>query len=62
VEPKPEGSSPHSQQHATGPYPEPIEFTLHPPTDLLEYHYADQFKEDEVSGACGTHGRGEKGI
>jgi hypothetical protein len=31
VEPEPEGSSPHSQQPANGPYPEPGESTPHPP-------------------------------
>jgi hypothetical protein len=31
VAPEPEGSSPHSQQPAKGPYPEPGESTLHPP-------------------------------
>jgi hypothetical protein len=30
VEPEPEGSSPHSQQPANGPYPEPGESTPHP--------------------------------
>jgi hypothetical protein len=29
---KPEGSSPHSQQPATGPYPEPVESNPHPPS------------------------------
>jgi hypothetical protein len=29
--PEPEGSSPHSQQPATGPCPETVEFTPHPP-------------------------------
>jgi hypothetical protein len=27
---EPEGSSPHSQQFATGPYPEPVESNPHP--------------------------------
>jgi hypothetical protein len=31
VAPEPEGSSPHSQQPANGPYPEPGESTPHPP-------------------------------
>jgi hypothetical protein len=31
VAPEPEGSSPHSQQPANGPYPEPDESTPHPP-------------------------------
>jgi hypothetical protein len=31
VAPEPEGSSPHSQQPANGPYPEPAESTPHPP-------------------------------
>jgi hypothetical protein len=31
VAPEPEGSSPHSQQHANNPYPEPDESTPHPP-------------------------------
>jgi hypothetical protein len=30
VAPEPEGSSPHSQQPANGPYPEPAESTSHP--------------------------------
>jgi hypothetical protein len=30
VAPEPEGSSPHSQQPANGPYPEPGESTPHP--------------------------------
>jgi hypothetical protein len=30
VAPEPEGSSPHSQQPASGPYPEPAESTPHP--------------------------------
>jgi hypothetical protein len=25
-----------------------------------KYYYADQTKENEVGGTCGTHGRGEK--
>jgi hypothetical protein len=29
VAPEPEGSSPYSQEPATGPYPEPSESTLH---------------------------------
>jgi hypothetical protein len=32
VAPEPEGSSPRSQQPAIGPYPEPVEFTLHTPS------------------------------
>jgi hypothetical protein len=31
VSPEPEGSSPHSQELASGPYPEPGESTPHPP-------------------------------
>jgi hypothetical protein len=31
VAPEPEGSSPHSQNPANGPYPEPGESTPHPP-------------------------------
>jgi hypothetical protein len=31
VVPEPEGSSPHSQQPANNPYPEPGESTPHPP-------------------------------
>jgi hypothetical protein len=31
---EPEGSSPHSQQLATGPYPEPVESNPHPPANL----------------------------
>jgi hypothetical protein len=34
VAPGPEGSSPHSQQPANGPYPEPGESTPHPPPYL----------------------------
>jgi hypothetical protein len=26
---------------------------------ISKYYYADQIKENEVGGACGTHGRGE---
>jgi hypothetical protein len=29
---EPEGSSPHSKQPATGPYPEPVESNPHPPS------------------------------
>jgi len=32
--PEPEGSSPHSQQPATGPYPAPVESTPEPPANL----------------------------
>jgi hypothetical protein len=34
VAPEPEGSSPHSQQPANGPYPEPGEATPHPPQPI----------------------------
>jgi hypothetical protein len=34
VAPEPEGSSPHSQQPAIGPYPEPAEYTPHPPQPI----------------------------
>jgi hypothetical protein len=34
VAPEPEGSSPHSQQPANGPYPEPGESTPHPPQPI----------------------------
>jgi hypothetical protein len=40
VAPEPEGSSPHSQQPASGPYPEPGESTAHPlPADLPKVHF-----------------------
>jgi hypothetical protein len=40
VAPEPEGSSPHSQQPANGPYPEPAESTPHPPpTNLPKVHF-----------------------
>jgi hypothetical protein len=39
VAPEPEGSSPHSQQPANGPYPEPAESTPHPPTNLSKVHF-----------------------
>jgi hypothetical protein len=43
VAPEPEGSSPHSQQPANGPYPEPGEspFPPHPlpPTSLPKVHF-----------------------
>jgi hypothetical protein len=41
VAPEPEGSSPHSQQPANGPYPEPGESTQHPPppTNLPKIHF-----------------------
>jgi hypothetical protein len=39
VAPEPEGSSPHSQQPATSPYPEPVESTPHPPTNLPKVHF-----------------------
>jgi hypothetical protein len=32
VAPEPEGSSPYSQELATGPYPEPIGSNLHSPS------------------------------
>jgi hypothetical protein len=35
---EPEGSSPHSQQPATGPYPEPVESNPHPQTNLPKIH------------------------
>jgi hypothetical protein len=28
----------------------------------MKYHYTDQDKENEVGGACGTHGREEKSV
>jgi hypothetical protein len=31
---EPEGRSPHSQQPATGPYPEPVESNPHTPTSF----------------------------
>jgi hypothetical protein len=40
VAPEPEGSSPHSQQPANGPYPEPDKSTPHPsPTNLSKVHF-----------------------
>jgi hypothetical protein len=38
VAPQPEGSSPHTQQPATGCYPEPGESTPHPTTNLPKVH------------------------
>jgi hypothetical protein len=38
VAPQPEGSSPHSQQPATGPCPEPNEPAPHPPANILKIH------------------------
>jgi hypothetical protein len=32
-------------------------FVLNP-----KYHYADKVKEDELGGACGTHGKGRKSV
>jgi hypothetical protein len=39
VAPEPEGSSPHSQQAANGPYPEPGESTPHSLTNLPKVHF-----------------------
>jgi hypothetical protein len=40
VAPEPEGSLPHIQQPANGPYPEPGESTPHPPpTNLPKFHF-----------------------
>jgi hypothetical protein len=39
VAPEPEGSSPHSQDPANGPYPEPGESTPRPPINLLKIHF-----------------------
>jgi hypothetical protein len=36
---EPEGSSPHSQQPANGPYPEPGESTAFPPANLPKVHF-----------------------
>jgi hypothetical protein len=36
VAPEPEGSSPYSQEPATGPYPEPTESTVHSPNQCLQ--------------------------
>jgi hypothetical protein len=36
--PEPEDSSPHLQEPATGPYPEPTESAPHPPANLPEIH------------------------
>jgi hypothetical protein len=38
VAPEPRGSSPHSQESATGPYPEPTESTPHLPAILPKTH------------------------
>jgi hypothetical protein len=38
VAPEPEGSSPHSQQPATGPYPEPTVSNLHSAASLPKIH------------------------
>jgi hypothetical protein len=35
---EPEGSSPHTQQLATGPYPDPVESSPHPPANLPKIH------------------------
>jgi hypothetical protein len=35
MEQEPEGSSPHSQQPASGPYPEPVESNPHTPPPHL---------------------------
>jgi hypothetical protein len=37
--PEPESSSPHSQQSANDPYPEPGQSTPHPPTNLPNVHF-----------------------
>jgi hypothetical protein len=29
---------------------------------IIRYYYAAQITENEVGGACGTHGRGEKRV
>jgi hypothetical protein len=29
---------------------------------LLKYYQPDQIRENEVSGTCGTHGRGEESV
>jgi hypothetical protein len=29
---------------------------------IPKYHLEDQIKDNEVGGACGTHGRGEKSV
>jgi hypothetical protein len=39
VAPEPEGSSPHSQQPAKGPYPEPGEPTPTPPNNLPKIYF-----------------------
>jgi hypothetical protein len=39
VAPEPEGSSPHSQEPATSPSPEPGESTPYPPTNLPKFHF-----------------------
>jgi hypothetical protein len=38
---EPEGSSPHSQQLATGPCPEPVEYNPHPPPASLPKIHPD---------------------
>jgi hypothetical protein len=39
VAPEQEGSSPHSQQPASGPYPERSECTSYPPTNPPKVHF-----------------------
>jgi hypothetical protein len=36
---EPEGSSPHSQELATCPYPEPDQSSLRPPSNLSQVHF-----------------------
>jgi hypothetical protein len=60
VAPEPEGSSPHSQQPATGPYPEQTESTPHP--NLPKIHFdpilpstprsSEWFLSHELSHRC----------
>jgi hypothetical protein len=40
---EPSGSSPHSHQPATGPYPEPVESNPHPPDNLHKVHLIPPF-------------------
>jgi hypothetical protein len=35
---------------------------LHNLYSFPKYHYEDQVKENEMSGACGKRGRGEKSV
>jgi hypothetical protein len=45
---EPEGSSPHSQQPATGPYPEPVESNAHPPSQSPESSHAFRWRQSRT--------------